>query len=488
MAVAWRRAVSAPRCILLAVAVSTLALTIPRQSESVPLQHVSAATPTSLPAVLPISTSGARRIQQDEDLPNGPPGLHGDFSAIEAATFFVPLSKRPTRAALPRVFDTLVISCSTSSDFDQTIATALGRTRISASLRGCERILGAEVETVVGWLRKNAPSWYVTSHDNGLELKRRSKVFTFCIGGGSDGRANFVEATWGQRTPIQWFMDKWSAELRPIVDLHPQYVKDPFNLLTFKISRVWQRVHRDYGTGNYDWFIRLWDDNYFLEENVYNVLGRMDLNRPLMVGKIGWRNMGKAAVYPFAGGGAGWFLNKKGLQAVGPSIPTAEQWFFDFRARKDIFLKHHIHDEDVFLTAWFHLLNISFVNAPGLEHVSPGNEQKQRCLADDVLYRLRWKDDESIYFDYPAHEQEFRIEDAWYAYTKPIVWHYMSPRRLLRLEVLLYPQRRDEFKNDAPPRTNADMAKKNRQCYPGVPDPPPPRGRSIFERPLPDPQ
>jgi hypothetical protein len=478
-------------CILLLIVVATLSLTFIRQDNTDAPQLMLTMQTVPLSEHFSQTSSPELRAKEISELPNGPAGLHGSFSAADAEAFFVPLSRRPKRNALKKIFDTITISCNadSSTDFDQTLATSLGRTRLLASLQGCAKIIGSERETVGGWLRKNAPSWYVSAEaDGAFIVKRRSKVFTFCIGGGSDGRANYVEATWGQRTPIQWYMDKWSDELRPIVDLHPNYVKDPFNLLTFKISRIWQRVHSDFGAGDYDWYIRLWDDNYFLEENVYNVLGRMDLTRPLMVGKIGWRNMGKSAVYPFAGGGAGWFLNKKGLSLVGPSIPEAEKWFFNFRARKDIFLKHHIHDEDVFLTAWFHLLNISFVNAPGLEHVSPGNEQKQRCMADDVLYRLRWKDDESIYFDYPAHEEQFRIEEAWYAYTKPIVWHYMSPRRLLRLESLLYPQRRDEFKRDDPPRTNADIAKKNRQCYPGIPDPPPPRGNSMFERPLPDPQ
>lgn len=480
--------VSYPRCVLLLVVVATLLLISRPDSNDEP-QTMTLTIPPSTTTQTVLSPK-SQSSEVSSELPNGPAGLHGAFSAVDAETFFVPLSRRPRRVALVKIFDTILISCNPEiTDFDQTLATSLGRTRLVASLQGCEKTIGSEVETVNGWLRKYAPSWYVsTQTDSAFVVKRRSKVFTFCIGGGSDGRANYVEATWGQRTPIQWYMDKWSDELRPIVDLHPNYVKDPFNLLTFKISRIWQRVHSDFGDGDYDWFIRLWDDNYFLEENAYNVLGRMDLNRPLMVGKIGWRNMGKSAVYPFAGGGAGWFLNKKGLSVVGPSIPDAEKWFVNFRARKDIFLKHHIHDEDVFLTAWFHLLNISFVNAPGLEHVSPGNEQKQRCMADDVLYRLRWKDDESIYFDYPAHEEQFRIEEAWYAYTKPIVWHYMSPRRLLKLESLLYPQRREEFKRDDPPRTNADMAKKNRQCYPGVPDPPPPRGNSMFERLLPDPK
>lgn len=450
----------------------------------------------SAPGLAAINSSESYSPLPDRtsELPNGPPGQAVQMSFKEAISYFVPLRKRENRAALDKIFDVAALDCEgTAAEVDgrvETVATLFGRTRLTVTLKRCKAIVGEEIETVDGWLRLHAPSWYVAAASvtkQEFVLKRRAKLFTFCIGGGKDGRANYVEFTWGQRTPIQWFTDEWSDQLRPIVDLHPMYVKDPFGLLTYKVSRVWQRVFKDYGHGDYDWFVRLWDDNYFLEENAYNVLGRMPLEKPLMVGKIGWRNMGKAAVYPFAGGGAGWFLNKAGMRLIGPTIPDGEKWFMDFRSRRDIFLKHHIHDEDVFHTAWFHEKGVKFQNGPGLEHVSPGNEQKQRCMSDEALYRLRWKANETIYFDYPAHEEEFRMEAAWYAYTKPIVWHYMSPRRLVKLETLLYQTRREEFKNVDPPKTNADLAKKNRQCYPGVPDPAPPRGLSMFEKLLPDP-
>lgn len=429
-------------------------------------------------------------------LPNGPPGLSRTFTSSTAASFFVPIHQRANHVALELIFDDVVLqSCDAHSVTLETVATMLGRTRVQATISRCEAVLGNTVEETRKHLEAVAPSWFVAGYSDStgtMLLKRRSKLFVFCIGGGNDGRANFVERTWGQRTPIQWYTDTWTPQLRPIVDLHPLYKKDPFNLLAFKISRIWQRVYEDYGN-HYDWYVRLWDDNYFHEENAYNVLGRFQLphyqreHEPLMVAKMAWRNMGVNAVYPFAGGGAGWFLNRAGLHRIGPNVARGEQWFQEFRNRKDIFLKHHIHDEDVFLTAWFHNEGVAFQNAPGLEHVSPGMQQKQRCLSNDMIYKLRWDPNVTIYFDYPAHEAQFRQEDAWYAFTKPIVWHYMSPSRLVHVETLLYPHRKPEFARDAIPKTAADAAKPNRKCYPGVPSPEPQRGLSRYETPLPDP-
>jgi hypothetical protein len=321
--------------------------------------------------------------------------------------------------------------------------------------------------------------------------------------------------------------------LRPIVTKHPKYLEDKFRFLVFKLSRIWQHVHQHFGPRRwqqqgredsqlnddadgggcafgaatpgamwYDWYVRLWDDNYFLEENFHHVSWMLrPQQQPVMIGKIGWRYMSDTAIFPFAGGGAGWFLSGKGLDQVGPSIPEAEKWFVTFRARKDIFLPHEMHDEDVFLTAWFHLVNVSFVNVPGVEHVSPGMSHKQRCLSDATLLQLRWNDSAVIFFDYPAKKPpKFSLDGQWYAFGKPIVWHYMSPTRLLRLESLLYPERSVMLQQQAskrseagalPPvvKTGADVMSLRKKCYPGVPDGPlPPAGKSMYEtrRPPPD--
>ena len=246
----------------------------------------------------------------------------------------------------------------------------------------------------------------------------------------------------------------------------------------------------------YDWYVRLWDDNYFLEENFLLASHMMRPRvQPVMLGKIGYRYMADTAIFPFAGGGAGWFLSHRGMQVIGPTMITeeAEDWYVKFRSRKDIFLPHDLHDEDVFLTAWFHLMNIHFVNIPGVEHVSPGMNNRQRCLSDQTLYDLRWTPNETIFFDYPAKKPpKFSIDGQWYAYGKPIVWHYMSPSRLLKLEALLYPHRRtaldrlvlEHLPGRVVPQTASDKVNPRKRCYPGVPDDGklPPRGLSVYER------
>lgn len=338
-----------------------------------------------------------------------------------------------------------------------------------------------------------------------IVLERRAKVFVFGITGGNAAiaqRARYAEMTWGARTPIQWFSDQWDDQIRPCVDLHPLYLKDRFNHLTFKISRIWQVVHERFVGSNerIDWYIRLWDDNYFYEENLFWILYRIpNVNpqtTPVLAGKLGIRHLGpEDAVFPFAGGGAGWYLTRAAMQKFGPSIGQMEAWIPKLRARKDIFLPHGMHDEDVFLTAWIgKFLNISCLNIPGVEHVSPGMGGKQRCMTNEALRKLRWDPKYTIFFDYTGRKQRYlRVEDTWYSYTKPLIWHYMSPRRLLRLEGLLYEDRAAAALNfadlpspDDAPATVVDAVKKKKACYPGVPDgEPPARDISIFEQRVP---
>lgn len=432
-------------------------------------------------------------------LPNGGPGHHRDFTATLLLEQCRPLWERHNQA-LPFILDSAAVSADTCIElvgatgdtlkeaFASSLAVLLGRTRVSVQLLVAPDSCPPKfVAALQGLLWRQAPSFFVAQKGQSYELRRRLHLFVFAITGGKDGRAVYAERTWGQRTPIQWFADAWNPELRPIVDLHPKYLEDPFKLLTYKISRVWKRVYSDFGGEGYDWYARLWDDNYFLEENLYNSLGRLNPARPALAGKIGWRYLADSAIFPFAGGGAGWFLSRAAMKVFGPSIDAAEKWFPVLRARKDIFLPHFVHDEDVFLTAWLSKIGVNFTNIPGVEHVSPGLRAKQRCLNDSMLSALRWDPSATIYFNYPAKEPQFRIENATYAYVKPIVWHYMSPRRLVALETLLYPSRKREFSGPVP-ATVADIAKKSRQCYPGVPDgPTPPRGQSVFETPLADP-
>jgi hypothetical protein len=482
----------------------------PVVSTPVPKSNTGVHAPPAVPRDGPVQSPEKKSVVVDAGgklprLPNGGAGLHLAVTSSDMQVRFVGLLRR-NGLPIPTIWDTATVSfpCEAPAASDAVadmaaFAILLGRVR----LRCVVQCLPAghplsNLDGVQDFLRRLAPAWRVASRKHGaaaqdrtITLVRRVKTFIFAITGGKDGRAKFVEQTWGQRSPIQWYGDVWADELRPIVDLHPKYVKEPFNLLTFKINRIWERVHQDFGAGRYDWYIRLWDDNYFYEENLHEMLGRIDHDRLVMAGKVTWRNMGKVdAVFPFAGGGAGWYLSQRGLKRFGETIAESEEWYVKFRARRDIFLPHGLHNEDVFLTAWLSKINVSFVNIPGVEHVSPGMSNKQRCMTNTVLRDLRWKPDVTVYFDYPSDAPVLRLKEdnSTYGFTKPIVWHYMSPTRLVKLETLLYPERVADFADAKIMKTKSDEVKANKKCYPGVPPTGlPPRGRSMYEPPLPDP-
>jgi hypothetical protein len=504
-----------------------------------------------------------------EELPNGGPALlYTSASWLVVERLFV-RSGAALNQPIRTIWDYAALGegCSVAdptrripdgSSLDKTrtlraLGAALGRVRLVAFVCVPAKMGVSNAEIQLELFRR-APMWRIrrsqvlpggTSGDvQRFVLEKRQRVFPFAITGGKDGRASYVERTWGQRTPIQWYGDLWDERIRPIVDLHPKYVEQPFDLLVFKISRIWQRVFEDFGSaavefayndplnrlnvdltqeqrdilaelrsdvgsrtnitspsetatgragtaGGYDWYIRLWDDNYFLEENLHQALVRFDPQSLIMTGKMAWRFLAVGILYPFAGGGAGWYLSTEAMDVLGPSVAKADVWFVEFR-RKPIYLPREYHDEDVFLSAWLDIIGVDFKNIPGAEHVSPGLKSKQRCMRDEDAYQLRWDPKATAYFEYPVKEAALRIDAEPYAYSKPINWHYMSPRRLLRLEQVIYPDRANDFRGERPRKTNADVTRvrtTTKGCYPAVPEdmPVPPRGLSIFEVFVPDP-
>ncbi|KAJ9469019.1 hypothetical protein DIPPA_13057 [Diplonema papillatum] len=446
-------------------------------------------------------------------LPNGGPSrlFTGNWTAA-SQTFQHPAED--PREPIPGVVDWVVVGCGAGERaFDLASVAASGaferllsRTRLAAVLCLAASRSADVVVELEPLLWRRAPAWRIvrvdsTSSTVAVLLERRVRAFVFGITGGTDGRAAYVERTWGRRTPVQWYADRWDSHLRPIVDEHPMYAKNPWGLMTYKITRIWQRdggrVERGRPANSetpasfaahfregYDWYVRLWDDNYFHEENLHGALGHLDPSKPVTAGKAGWYSLSTTAKVPFSGGGAGWFLSTTAMDRFGLSIDAAEAWMPVFRAQP-IRLTHDLHNEDIILSVWLDKIKVSFINILGVEHVSPGLGPKQRCMSNETLYSLRWDRNASVYYE---TDLTFLLENTTYGYTKPLVWHYMSPNRLVRLETLLYPDAGAQFAGETLPQTNAELANPKKKCYPGVPPGPAlPRSGGVFETPLADP-
>lgn len=323
-------------------------------------------------------------------------------------------------------------------------------------------------------------------------LRRPNFLLTFGVTGGVKevNRAVWAEKTWGRRTPVVWYSDVTHPTLMPHIVTHPLYEKDKFAYLSFKMTAIWQHVFLTYyqeaGSPNaFEWYIRLWDDNFFYEENFHRIVRRLPrhfIKTPACFGKVGVRVLSSADSenHKMMGGGAGWFITAPGMQWA-KNVSMCDRITLSYENRRGIFLPHRLHDEDILLSICMARERLQFYNIPGVEHVSPGMNGKQRCLSQEKLKQLRWDDKASIIYSYPTRDKAVTVDGQSMAYSKPIVWHYMSPLRLVNLEVLLYPERSAEL-SPLPQATPIDIPKPRKKCYPGVPDQMPAVGLSVFDK------
>lgn len=79
-----------------------------------------------------------------------------------------------------------------------------------------------------------------------------------------------VHNTWGTRAQLHWYSDKPSDLINANVIVNP--AGESYENMFWKCMVFWRKVLQDHGSGNYSWYLRLWEDNYVLVENVENFL------------------------------------------------------------------------------------------------------------------------------------------------------------------------------------------------------------------------
>eukprot|EP00760_Papus_ankaliazontas_P031535 PhM_4_TR5328/c1_g1_i1/m.21792 len=423
---------------------------------------------------------------------------------------------RPAPEAVYIPHGDIAVVASAADDEDKTTAAILrlaGRARKLAIVittttdrNSCDALVKAFAHHQPGF--EFVPSSTIT---RGCVFKRPAFLLTFALTeGGRDGKhvkAIHVERTWGRRTPLVWYSDVAHTEVQPHIVGHALYTRNKFDYLSFKLTAIWQHVYDNYfqmrderRRNAYEYYIRLWDDNYFYEENFYRLTLRIGsiarrrgltrefdpYKRAICYGKVGFRYMSAAEQHFFLGGGAGWFITAEGMRRFAGENNASKECdttMLRYEHRKDIFLAHALHDEDILLSICMTKKNVTFYDVPGIEHVSPGSNWRQRCVSDVALKKLRWDDGACISYAYPTKKPEHSVDAlTWTAYTKPVVWHYMSPRRLVSLELLLYPERKQrDFPDGLPAATVVDAPKRGRGCYPGIATPTPVLGQSEYD-------
>eukprot|EP00937_MAST-01D_sp_MAST-1D-sp2_P001657 g1657.t1 len=198
--------------------------------------------------------------------------------------------------------------------------------------------------------------------------------------------------SWVQRCPgFVWYSDRPDRELNATVVSIT--ASDAYKDVAHRVVEVWRHVHRHHG--GYDWYVRLWPDNFVFPERLASLADSLDPRAPVYVGRLAEipRVTGLAPGL-FVGGGASGLVSRQALRAwfalAGECSPPQMHGLID---RLPAPARHM---EDVIVSHCLAEAGVSFVcalgfNAQRLGHaevqMSPAEAAAGRAAAQDLPWR-----------------------------------------------------------------------------------------------------
>jgi len=145
--------------------------------------------------------------------------------------------------------------------------------------------------------------------------------------------ARVADRTWGRRAraagaPVVWYSTAPDAVLRPRVVLAADGADSSYENLTLRMLRVWEDVMTEFP--GFDWYVRVWDDNYVVHENVAAMAALFNASEPVEIGRVHINAV--EPLGPFVDGGGGSLLsgeaaarfNATRCEAFARSFPGAD--------------------------------------------------------------------------------------------------------------------------------------------------------------------
>lgn len=114
-----------------------------------------------------------------------------------------------------------------------------------------------------------------------------------------------ARTTWSTGLNIRWFNTEKLFRDTIVVSVAPNTYMNVFP----RVREVWKHVYLNEGD-KYDWYVRLFPDNYLFPSRLESFLQSFDPTLPQLIGHVASTNHG-----PFVGGGAGWVVSRSALEA-----------------------------------------------------------------------------------------------------------------------------------------------------------------------------
>ena len=135
-------------------------------------------------------------------------------------------------------------------------------------------------------------------------------VFYFAISHPTSIRQELAaRETWAHDISITWYNTVPTLPHTVVLSADPNTYE---NILE-RVLKVWEHVHREHS--GYEWYVRLWPDNYVFCERLENLLKLYSPKAPQLIGRVGHVDFGTEKQTDFVTGGSGWALSGSALEA-----------------------------------------------------------------------------------------------------------------------------------------------------------------------------
>jgi hypothetical protein len=131
-----------------------------------------------------------------------------------------------------------------------------------------------------------------------------------------------------RRGGILWY-STLSDPVLPVVPVSHPYGQH-YGTLFLRVALVWKQVHAS-TANSYNWYVRLWDDNYVIAEGYVFAANTADAEDPTALGRMGEYKTRDGKPFHFLGGGASALMSNGLIRVQSHILPSclraAELWY-----------------------------------------------------------------------------------------------------------------------------------------------------------------
>jgi UDP-glucose 4-epimerase len=281
----------------------------------------------------------------------------------------------------------------------------------------------ATTQSKTEWtISSRIPPHATTESKNGWIISSRippppqGRFFYFGITHGNNHeKALAAHHTWGQRASggVIWYTTSAAHNLFPFVVVsHPE--NNGYKRVFFRVLEIYRHVWQHYP--GYDWYIRVWDDNFIVTEHVEKFLMTKRSDENVEYGYF--RQVPGPQPFPLVWGGPGNLMSQTALSTIAENVTEC----IEFARGLESKYPNHVKDwkwqaEDVFISAFRMDRGSKMVWADGMYPFAPGPEKEQAIAC--------------------RSKQKFTVDpDADKYPTDVLTLHYVKPAQMILLNQL----------------------------------------------------